>query len=345
MQVNRNIIENTYINNICFNQNYELILISTNYGFEIFTSYPARSLRKNILGHNINLIESYYNSNLIFLTGDFYDDYEIFNKRLVVYDDYKEKIVGCINNEIVILNIKVSKEYVLFCDKNNIYCYDFHNLSILNKYEYFENNFNINFSLSVYYNNYLTTIIDNNKIRIINLDNNSIKILSSNKNPIQFFILSKDGQYLATTSGGDKIKIFDTKKTELIRILKRGSITCNIKSINFNINNSKIIVTSDLSTIHIFLNFKEYDYKINKPMLNKVAKYFDYDLFDYDFSYNRINLKNGYKIAGIHNDKFIIFDLCCECIIYNGCVCDFENKIVDIINDLHLINYKYKNVS
>lgn len=341
MQVNRNLIEKTYINKVCFNQNYELILISTNLGFEIFTTYPIKSLRKNELGHNVNLIESYYNTNLIFLTGDFFDELKVFNKIVVVYDDHKEKIVGRINNELEILNIKVSKEYVVFCDKKNIYCYDFHNLGILQKYEYFENEFNINFSLSVYIRNYLITLIENNKISIINLDNNSIKVLSTNKNAIQYFNLSKDGQYLATSSGGDKIKIFDIKKTSLVRILKRGSMTCNIKSINFCINNSKIIVSSDLSTIHIFLNFKEYDYKISKPMLNRIAKYFDYDLCNYDYSYNRVNLKNGNKICCIINNKFLIFELIPECKIYSGEVCEFENKNINISDDLSLCNYEY----
>jgi len=341
MQVNRNLCEITYINNVCFNQNYELILISTNLGFEIFTTYTVKSLRKNKFGHNVNLIEPYYNTNLIFMSGDFLDDSDIFNKIVIVYDDHKEKIVGRINNDFDILNIKVSKEYVVFCDKINIYCYDFHNLSLLNKYEYFENDLNINFSLSVYINNYLTTIIENNKISIINLDNNSVKILSANKNPIQYFNLSKDGQYLATTSGGDKIKIFDVKNTLLIRILKRGSISCNIKSIHFSINNSKVIVSSDLSTVHIFLNFKEYDYKISKPMLNKIAKYFDYDLYNYDFSYNRINFKNGDKFACIINDKFIILELIPECKIHVGELCEFENKNIGISGDLDLINYEY----
>ena len=341
MQVNRNLREIIYINNVCFNQNYELILISTNLGFQIFTTYPLKSLRENKFGHNVNLIESYYNTNLIFMSGDFLDDSDIFNKIVIVYDDHKEKIVGRINNESEILNIKVSKEYVIFCDKKNIYCCDFHNLGILQKYEYFENEFNINFSLSSYLNNYLITLIENNKISIINLDNNSIKILSTNKNPIQYFNLSNDGQYIATTSGGDKIKIFDVKNTLLVRILKRGSMTCNIKSINFSINNSKIIISSDLSTIHIFLNFKEYDYKINKPMLNKIAKYFDYDLCNYDYSYNRVNFINGNKISCIVDNKFIIFELIPECKIHLGEICDFENKNIGISEDFSLVNYEY----
>lgn len=341
MQVNRGLLEKTYINNICFNQNYELILISTHLGFEIFTTNPLKNLRKNKLGYNINLIESYYNTNLIFLSGNFFDDTKIFNKILVVYDDHKEKIVGRINNEFEILNIKVSKEYVVFCDKNCIYSYNFNDLNLLNKYNYYENDFNINFSLSVYINNYLINIIENNKLSIINLDNNSTKILSSNKNPIQFFNLSKDGQYLATTSGGDKIKIFDVKNTTLVRVLKRGSITCNIKSINFSLNNYKIIISTDLPTIHIFLNYKEYDYKISKPMLNKIAKYFDYDLHNYDFSYNRVNFKNGDKLACISNDKFIILEITPEFNFHTGDICDFDNKDIGIYNDLNLINYEY----
>jgi len=345
MQVNRNIRVITHINNVCFNQNYELILMTTNLGFEVYTTYPLKNLRKQFLGHNINLIESYYNTNLIFLTGDFFDDLNEFNKKIVVYDDYKEKIVGKIDNSFNILNIKVSKEYVIFCDYKYIYTYDFNNLNFLNKYEYFENEFNINFSISVYSNNYMCILLESNKISINNLDNNSTNILSTNKNAIQYFNLSKDGKYLATTSGGDKIKIFDVLNTLLIRILKRGIMSCNIKSINFSINNYKIIICSDLSTVHIFLNTREYDYKINKPMLNKIAKYFDYDLFNYDFSYNRVNLTNGSKLGCLINNKFMIFELSPHCNMYIGNIED-DNCSIDTNQYLILDNYKFieKNV-
>ena len=76
-------------------------------------------------------------------------------------------------------------------------------------------------------------------------------------------------------------------------------------------------------------------------MLNKIAKYFDYNLCNYDFSYNRINFKNGDKFVCILNDKFIILELIPECKIYLGEICDFENKNINISDELNLENYEY----
>tara|TARA_B100001094_G_scaffold332263_2_gene403588 strand:+ start:659 stop:1705 length:1047 start_codon:yes stop_codon:yes gene_type:complete len=335
---------NFLVNNIIFNQNFDLILISTNVGFIIYTTSPFTKLRQQIFGFNVNLIESYFNTNLIFLTGDFLDNCDNYNKIIIIYDDHLQKIIGKILNNKYIFNIKVNKKYIVFCDEDTIYTYNFKDLKFINKYNYFKNDLNINFSLSVYCNNYLIMLVDINKLCIINLDNNSTKILTTkDKKMIQFFILSKDGKYLATTSSGHKIQIFDVINTILVRILKRGTMSCNIKSIYFSIRNDKIIVTSDLSTIHIFINEKEYNYKINKSILNKISKYFDYDFFNYDFSYNRINLNNSNKIACLlSNDKFIIFEISSNpnCIFHQGSLVD-ENTNIECNNVIQLSDLIY----
>ena len=309
------------------NQNYDILMIGYEKGYIVYSLYPFKIIKKNIININIILIEIYYNSNIILFV-----DESVINK-VSFYDDNLNREIGIIRIDNRILNIKCNKDYVLICDNSKIYIYYFVDLSLIQTIDYLNNN-NLNFCLSYFVNNYSCILIELNKIRIENLDNNTFKILNTNKNNIQYFNISNNGQYLATSSSGDKIKIFDVKKCELIRVLKRGNISANIQSIYFNTINNKIIVSSDLETIHIFHNIKENNYKIDKPLLNKISKYFDYNLFDYDFSFNRIKLYSKKKIALLLNNIFLIIDLE-NLIIYNGKI-DETNTEISYINKYNI---------
>lgn len=301
------------------NQNEELLIIGYDKGYIVCNIYPFKIIKKKEININIILIQIYYNSNILLFVD------ECIINKISFYDDNLNKEIGFIRIDNRILNIKCNREYVLLCDNKKIYIYYFKDLSLIQEIDYFNNN-NLNFCMSYFVNNYSCLLIEYNKIRIQNLDNNTFKILNTNKNDIQYFNMSSNGVYLATTSGGDKIKIFNIQKCEIIRILKRGNITANILNINFNMLNSKIIVSSDLETIHIFHNIKENNYKIDKPLLNQISKYFNYNLCDYDYSFNRIKLFIKKKFAILLNNIFLIIDLE-DLIIYDGKINEHNTEI------------------
>ena len=80
-----------------------------------------------------------------------------------------------------------------------------------------------------------------------------IKILVAHTSPIACIALSKSGKLLASASEkGTLIRIWDVASLTLLNEFRRGADRANIYWISFSNDESRIVVSSDKGTVHIF---------------------------------------------------------------------------------------------
>jgi hypothetical protein len=80
-----------------------------------------------------------------------------------------------------------------------------------------------------------------------------VSILVAHNAPIACLAMSNSGKYLATASEkGTLIRVWHTQSLSLLHEFRRGSEPAQIYSISFSKDESRIVVSSDKGTIHIF---------------------------------------------------------------------------------------------
>ncbi len=92
------------------------------------------------------------------------------------------------------------------------------------------------------------TIID-----LANTEKSPIEI-AAHEAPLSCIALSIDGTRIATASiKGTLIRVFDSGNGALLHELRRGTTPCKIFCVNFNKQATKLCISSDHGTIHVFV--------------------------------------------------------------------------------------------
>lgn len=97
--------------------------------------------------------------------------------------------------------------------------------------------------------------IKKGQVQIIDLGDTSKagQIIDAHVTGLACISLNRQGTMLATASEkGTLLRVFDTRTSKQLYELRRGSTSVTITSINFSSDSSKIVVSSDKTTVHIF---------------------------------------------------------------------------------------------
>ena len=258
------IIENKInkILNISFNQDSSCFSIGIENGFMVYGTYPIKNQYERKMDGGIKQAEMLYRTNLLALIGG--GDIPKFNpKKLVLWDDYQNKMISEIKFFSNLKNVKLKKDKIFaICDKT-IYVFDFktlENLEIINTKENPKGLFGINNDEKSTIIAYLEKNDKENKENInknyITVKNytkgNSIKIFAQ-EDTISYIALNNDGSLLATSNEkGTLIKLHSCINGNLLAQFYRGKDKAEINYICFDKLSNFLAVTSDRGTIHIW---------------------------------------------------------------------------------------------
>ena len=258
------IIENKInkILNISFNQDSSCFSIGIENGFMVYGTYPIKNQYEKKMDGGIKQAEMLYRTNLLALIGG--GDIPKFNpKKLVLWDDYQNKMVSEIKFFSNLKNVKLKKDKIFaICDKT-IYVFDFktlENLEIINTKENPKGLFGINNDENSTIIAYLEKNDKENKENInknyITVKNytkgNSLKIFAQ-EDTISYIALNNDGSLLATSNEkGTLIKLHSCINGNLLAQFYRGKDKAEINYICFDKLSNFLAVTSDRGTIHIW---------------------------------------------------------------------------------------------
>jgi WD40 repeat protein len=245
---------------ISFNQDYSCFSIGTEEGFRVYETNPLKNQYERKMDGGIKFTEMLYRTNILGLIGG--GEYPKFNpKKLVIWDDYQNKMVSEIKFFSNLKNVKLKKDKIFaVCDKN-IYVFDlktFENLEIINTKENPKGIFGISNDSNKNIIAYLTkTDKDNINKHFVTIKNYDIEEqtepILAQEDTITYISLNNDGSLLATANEkGTIIKVHSTINGTLLSEFYRGKDKADINYICFDKLNNFLAVTSDRGTIHIW---------------------------------------------------------------------------------------------
>ena len=246
--------------NLSFNQDNSCFSVSTEKGFMIFTTYPYKRFHKRKMDGGIRHCEMLNRTNLLALIGG--GEFPKFNpKKIVIWDDFQNKMISEIKFFSNIKNIKLKKDRIFVVFEKNIYIFDLktlENIEIIltndNPKGLFAVNNDPNKTVIVYLGKFdKDTTNHKGSIIIKNYYKEKYIRIIAHKNGVSYISINNDGTLLATSNEkGTTIKIFNCNNGNLLSYFKRGNEKAEINYICFDNLSNYLAVTSDRGTIHIW---------------------------------------------------------------------------------------------
>lgn len=255
---------------LSFNQDYSCLNCGTEQGFIIYNTNPAKVRYHRNFGGGLGIVEVLKTSNILILVGGGdHPKYPV--NKLVIWDDYQEKVITDVQTNYKILGVKFNEKCLAIVCKNVVKLYKLESLKFLNKIETHDNPDGICTLSSVQSNPILIVPgIEPGSVTILNHATGVKKTVSCHQNPINSITLNANSTKFATTSEtGTLVRIFDLETNSKINELRRGSDSCQIYSVEFSGDSTSLVTTSSKNTIHVFSLLK--DIKNNRSKLRSVG--------------------------------------------------------------------------
>ena len=208
----------------------------------------------------IKYTEMLYQTNILALVGG--GEIPKFNPRkLIIWDDYEDKMVCEIKFFFNIKNIKLKKETIFVICEKNIYLFDlksFENIEIIQTRDNPKGLFGINIDLNKTIIAYMEVFDKGNNnhkgsVMIKNYEKEKGIQFIAQEDSISYISLNNSGTLLATSNEkGTLIKIHSCINGDLLSQFKRGKEKAEINYICFDKLSYYLAVTSDRGTIHIW---------------------------------------------------------------------------------------------
>lgn len=296
---------------ISFNQTNKYACFGTPIGFYIYSLTPFKKILSRKIEGGISLVKMLYESNILLFVGRTNKGSYPSNK-LIIWDDDKKTILGEISYNNRILNIEVTKKHIIVCLERRIYIYHFESLHLIKS---IDTTYNPNGIMSVSLDESEYLVYPGDKcgyINITKLEENYNECVKAHDNNIEIINLSKDGQYIATSSEkGTIIRIFRSNNLEQINEFRRGSDPCKINHIYFNQSNSMLLVSSNKGTIHIFNTEIDRNLKIDNSTFDSYGiSLFKFALpkyFNSKWSFCQFNLPGIISYSIFDNNKYMLY--------------------------------------
>lgn len=239
-----------------FNQDCECFMCGVDNGYRIYNTDPLKENAREE-GGSVKYVEMLYRCNYVGIVGGGKNPKYPKNKA-IVWDDFQKKVAISLEFNAEVLAIKLRRDRIAVVFDKLLKVYSFSQTpQLLHVFETYSNP-NSLCSLCSHSTNanlaYLSkkvggvTIID-----LANTEKSPVEIVA-HETAISCMAMSNDGSKLATSSTkGTLIRVFDTDNGVLLHELRRGANHANIFCINFNKTATKLCVSSDHGTIHVFV--------------------------------------------------------------------------------------------
>lgn len=286
--MDQNVSENILF--IGFNQDSECFMCGLESGYRIYNTEPLKETAREE-GGGAKQVEMLYRCNYVgIVPGGKTPKYS--TNKAIIWDDYQKKVAISIEFNAEVLAIKLRRDRIAIIFEKMVKVYTFSQTpQLLHVFETYTNPSGLSCLCSHSANSNLVhigkkaghvTIID-----LANTEKSPIEIVA-HEAPISCLTLSNDGLKLASSSiKGTLIRVFDAESGALLHELRRGTTPCKIFCLNFNRLATKICVSSDRGTIHVFeLNSPEKNMRSSLANATFLPKYFQSKWSSFKFDIN-----------------------------------------------------------
>ncbi|CAO0792725.1 unnamed protein product [Mucor circinelloides] len=268
-----------------FNQDYGCFAVGLDNGFRVYNCEPLiEQARDESDEGGIALVEMLYRTNYLALVGGGRNPRYPPNK-VIIYDSVKGKPVLELEYKSEVKNVKLRRDRLTVVLQNKVFVYHFAlPPQLLHTFETCDNEKGLA-AVSTSLNHAILIIPGRQKGHLQIIDLNSlgyyisvgeadplftalpptsntngntrrsinVSIIAAHSGKLSCLSLNQDGSRCATTSDkGTLIRVFNTATGTLLHELRRGMDRAEIYSIAFNTESTRICVSSDKGTIHIF---------------------------------------------------------------------------------------------
>lgn len=249
-----NEIEDKSMLSLSFNQDNSCFAIGMESGFKIYQTYPLKGPVKRKMFGGIGSVEMFYKSNFLALLGGGKIP-KFNNNRVVIWDDFEEKIISEIKFITPILGIKLKKNLLFIICQKRIYVFNFNTYDII---EIIDTGDNKKGLIAINNSQDLTVIAypsikDLNYVTIKHFKPNKTLTILAHDDSVSSMTINYDGSLLATANEkGIFIRIYSCKDGTFLQEFKRGSGKVDYLYICFDNETRFMAVSSNKGTIHIF---------------------------------------------------------------------------------------------
>jgi len=305
---------------IGFNQDCECFMCGIEDGYRIYNTEPLKENTREI-GGGVKRVEMLYKCNYVgIVPGGKSPKYS--TNKAIIWDDFQKKVAITLefNTEVLAIRLRRDRIAVIFEKLVKVYTFS-QSPQLLHVFETHHNPTGICCLCSMNTNSNLAHLGKNQgQVSIIDLADTSkspIEI-SAHEAPVSCLALSNEGSTLATSSSkGTLIRVFNTENGGLLHELRRGASHASIFSINFNKGATKLCVSSDRGTIHVFiLDSPEKNSRSSLANATFLPKYFQSKWSSFKFDINN-NSKCICAFTRVYNellnlDQELIIAICAD---------------------------------
>ncbi|KAJ1774036.1 Phosphatidylinositol 3,5-bisphosphate-binding protein [Coemansia sp. RSA 1843] len=244
-----------------FNQDYGCFAIGTQTGFRIFNSDPYKEkMRREFKDGGIGIVAMLYRSNYLAFVGGGRNP-RFPPNQVMLWDDASSKIVAELEFRSDVLNVQLQRDRIVIAQRNKcIICSLETKPRHLHAFETADNDRGV-MAISNSSESGILAFPGRQKGHIqivdlhscVNLSTGPQDSAAAHATAISALAVSFDGAMVASASEkGTLIRIFDTMSGRLLHELRRGVDRADIYSIAFSPDGTKLCVSSDKGTVHIF---------------------------------------------------------------------------------------------
>ena len=243
---------------LSFNQDYSCFAIGTQRGFKIYPTYPCNDGYEKIFYGGIKICEMLNKSNFLALVGGGRVP-KYCNKKVVIFNDFLEKIESEFKFTIPVLNVKLKKDLIFIVCEKKIYVFNLETSQNIDSLDTTENkkgliaiNNNPNYTIMAHPIEFEDDI-SKGYVSIKNFKNNKYFPLLVQEDSVSSMCMDYNGLLLATANEkGTLIRIHSCGDGTLLQECKRGKEKAEVGFMCFDVKYNFIGATSDRGTIHIW---------------------------------------------------------------------------------------------
>ena len=237
---------------VSFNQDNSCFSLGTQRGFKIYQTYPFRGPYEKIMNGGIGAVEMLYKSNFLALLGGGISP-KFNNNKVVIWDDYENKIISELKFITPIINIRLKKDLIFVICQRRIYLFNLNTYDIVEAIDTGDNKKGL---IALNSDPDFTVIgfpSSNKKCGVKNFKTKSNQLFQAQDDNISYMTMNKEGTFLASTNEkGTIIRIHSCIDGSLLKEFKRGMDKVDYIYICFDNESKFMAVSSNKGTIHIF---------------------------------------------------------------------------------------------
>ncbi|XP_022728239.1 autophagy-related protein 18a-like isoform X2 [Durio zibethinus] len=240
---------------LSFNQDQGCFAAGTDHGFRIYNCDPFREIFRRDFdrGGGIGVVEMLFRCNILALVGGGSDPQYPPNK-VMIWDDHQSRCIGELSSRSEVRSVRLRRDRIVVVLEQKIFVHNFADLKLLHQIDTIANPKGL-CAVSQGAGSLVLVCpgLQKGQVRVEHYASKRTKFIMAHDSRIACFVLSQDGQLLATSSSkGTLVRIFNTVDGSLLQEVRRGADRAEIYSLAFSSNAQWLAVSSDKGTVHVF---------------------------------------------------------------------------------------------